>query len=167
MVEVGRMPYAVMNTILDAGHPRGSLNYWLSSFTRGLPDGLIDTMVERFASVPSPMSVLLLEHFHGAVTRVGVTDTAVPHRTEGWNLLIPSVWLDPETTDQNIAWTRESHQAFAPHLDESRWLNYLGDDQHGDAVQAAYGPNYARLLELKRRYDPENVFHHNHNIDPA
>jgi FAD/FMN-containing dehydrogenase len=167
MVEVGRMPYAVMNTILDAGHPRGSLNYWLSSFTRGLPDGLIDTMVERFASVPSPMSVLLLEHFHGAVTRVGVTDTAVPHRTEGWNLLIPSVWLDPETTDQNIAWTRESHQAFAPHLDESRWLNYLGDDQHGDAVQAAYGLNYARLLELKRRYDPENVFHHNHNIDPA
>jgi FAD/FMN-containing dehydrogenase len=167
MVEVGRMPYAVMNTILDGGHPRGSLNYWLSSFTRGLPDELIDTMVERFASVPSPLSVLLLEHFHGAVTRIGVTDTAVPHRAEGWNLLIPSVWLDPETTDENIAWTRETHRVFGPHLDEGRWLNYLGDDQLGDAVQAAYGPNYARLLELKRRYDPENVFHHNHNIDPA
>jgi FAD/FMN-containing dehydrogenase len=167
VVEIGRMPYAVMNTLLDAGYPAGSLNYWLSSFTRGLPDGLIDTMVERFASVPSPMSAILLEHFHGAVTRVGVTDTAVPHRAEGWNLLLPSVWMDPAATDENIAWTRETHRAFGPHLEEARWLNYLGDDQDGDAVRAAYGPNYARLLELKRRYDPENVFHHNHNIVPS
>ena len=129
MVEVGRMPYGVMNTILDGGHPLGGLNYWLSSFTRGLPDELIDTMVDRFASVPSPLSVLLLEHFHGAVTRIGVTDTAVPHRAEGWNLLIPSVWLDPAASDENVAWTRETHRAFSPYLDEGRWLNYLGDDQ--------------------------------------
>jgi FAD/FMN-containing dehydrogenase len=166
MVQVGPMPYAVMNTILDAGYPTGSLNYWLSSFTRGLSDGLIDTMVERFESVPSPMTAILLEHFHGAVTRIGVTDTAVPHRAEGWNLLVPSVWMDPDATDENIAWTRETHQALGPHLDEARWLNYLGDDQDANAVRAAYGPNYQRLLELKRRYDPENVFHHNHNVDP-
>ena len=63
----GAMPYPVMNTILDAGYPTGALNYWLSSFTRGLADELIDTMVERFAIVPSPMNVILLEHFHGAV----------------------------------------------------------------------------------------------------
>jgi FAD/FMN-containing dehydrogenase len=167
MVEVGPMPYPVMNTILDAGYPAGSLNYWLSSFTQGVTDGLIDTMVERFATVPSPMTAILLEHFHGAVTRVGVTDTAVPHRTEGWNLLIPSVWTDPDATDENIAWTRETHRALGPHLDERRWLNYLGDDQDSSAVAAAYGPNFQRLLELKRRYDPENVFHHNHNIDPS
>ena len=167
IVEVGRMPYPVMNTLLDAGYPAGSLNYWLSSFTRGLPDELIDVMVERFASVPSPMTGILLEHFHGAVTRVGVTDTAVPHRAEGWNVLIPSVWMDSAETDENIAWTRETHSAFSPHLEDARWLNYLGDDQGTDAVQAAYGPNYDRLLDLKRRYDPENVFHHNHNIDPT
>jgi FAD/FMN-containing dehydrogenase len=166
MVQVGPMPYAVMNTILDAGYPTGSLNYWLSSFTRGLSDGLIDTMVERFESVPSPMTAILLEHFHGAVTQVGVTDTAVPHRAEGWNLLVPSVWMDPDATDENIAWTRATHQALGPHLEEARWLNYLGDDQDANAVRAAYGPNYQRLLELKRRYDPENVFHHNHNVDP-
>jgi FAD/FMN-containing dehydrogenase len=166
IVEVGQMPYPVMNTLLDAGYPTGALNYWLSSFTRGLPDELIEAMVERFASVPSPMTGILLEHFHGAVTRVGVTDTAIPHRTEGWNLLIPSVWMDPTATDENIAWTRETHRALTPHLEQARWLNYLGDDQGADAVQAAYGPNYQRLLDLKRRYDPENVFHHNHNIDP-
>jgi FAD/FMN-containing dehydrogenase len=167
VVDVGPMPYPVMNTILDEGFPRGSLNYWLSSFTQGLTDGLIDTMIERFASVPSPMSALLLEHFHGAVTRVGVSDTAVPHRAEGWNLVIPAVWLDPADSEENIAWARETHRALAPHLDERRWLNYLGDDQGGDAVRAAYGPNYDRLLEVKRRYDPENVFRHNHNIDPT
>jgi FAD/FMN-containing dehydrogenase len=167
VVEVGPMPYPVMNTLLDAGFPTGSLNYWLSSFARGLADGLIDTMVERFASVPSPMSAILLEHFHGAVTRVGVTDTAVPHRAEGWNLVLPSVWLDPAATDENVAWTRETHRALRPHLDEARWLNYLGDDQGMDAVRAAYGPNYGRLRDVKRRHDPENVFHHNHNIDPS
>jgi FAD/FMN-containing dehydrogenase len=167
VVEVGQMPYPVMNTLIDAGFPAGSLNYWLSSFTRGLPDGLLDTMVERFASVPSPMTPIILENFHGAVTRVGVTDTAVPHRAEGWNLLISSVWMDPAATDENIAWTRETHSALAPHLDEARWLNYLGVDQGDDAVRGAYGPNYERLVELKRRYDPENIFHHNHNIDPG
>jgi FAD/FMN-containing dehydrogenase len=166
MTQVGPMPYPQMNTLLDAGYPMGSLNYWLSSFTRGLPDALIDAAVERFASVPSTMTAILLEHFHGAVTRVAPTDTAVPHRESGWNLLIPSVWTDPSATEANTRWTRETHAALAPHLAARRWLNYLGDDQAEDAVQAAYGPNYHRLREIKRRYDPTNVFHLNHNIAP-
>ena len=166
MTEVGQMPYPVMNTLLDDGFPSGSMNYWMSSFTAGLSDGLIDTMVDRFATVPSIMSSILLEHFHGAVTRVGVTDTAVPHREEGWNLLIPSVWTDPAATEENIRWTKESHAAFSEHLVERRWLNYLTDDQGESAVRAAYGPNWDRLVEVKRRYDPKNVFHLNQNIAP-
>jgi FAD/FMN-containing dehydrogenase len=166
MVEVGPMPYPVINTILDPGYPTGSLNYWLSSFTRGLDDGLIDTVVERFATTPSPMNAIVFEHFHGAVTRIGVTDTAVPHREPGWNLLIPSVWTDPAETDANIAWTRQTFAALREHFVSRRWLNYLGDDQGSDAIRAAYGPNYDRLLDVKRRYDPENVFHLNHNIAP-
>jgi FAD/FMN-containing dehydrogenase len=166
MVEVGPMPYPVMNTLLDAGFPDGSLNYWLSSFTRGLPDELIDIAVERFATAPSPMTAILLEHFHGAVTRVGATETAVPHRDEGWNLLIPSVWTDAAESEANIAWSRETFAAMRPHLGSGRWLNYLGDDQAEDAIRAAYGPNYERLREVKRRYDPDNIFHLNHNIVP-
>jgi FAD/FMN-containing dehydrogenase len=166
MVEVGPMPYPVMNSLLDDGFPAGTLNYWLSSFTSGLTDGFVETAVERFSTVPSPMSAIILEHFHGAVTRIPVEAAAVPHREEGWNLLIPSVWADPADSEANIAWTRESHAAFAEHLTERRWLNYLGDDQDADAVRGAYGPNYERLVELKRRYDPENFFHHNHNIEP-
>jgi FAD/FMN-containing dehydrogenase len=165
-VEVGPMPYPVMNTILDEAYPAGALSYWLSSFTRGLPDELIEIAAERFASVPSPMTVMLFEHFHGAVTRVGVTETAVPHREEGWNLLIPSVWMDPADTEANIAWTRGTFAALRPHFGTGRWLNYLGDDQAEDAIRAAYGPNYDRLGEVKRQYDPENVFHLNHNIVP-
>jgi FAD/FMN-containing dehydrogenase len=167
VVDVGPMPYPVMNTIIDAAFPAGSLNYWLSSFSSGLPDELIDTMAKRYAVVPSPMSAIVLEHFHGAVTRVGVTETAVPHREPGWNVLIPSVWTDPAETDANIAWGRETHAAFKEHLTDRRWLNYLGDDQTEDAIRGAYGPNYDRLARIKAKWDPDNVFRHNHNIAPA
>jgi FAD/FMN-containing dehydrogenase len=166
VVDVGPIPYPVMNTLLDGGFPAGSLNYWLSSFTRGLPDELIGIAVERFATVPSPMTSILFEHFHGAVTCVGPTETAVPHRDRGWNLLIPSVWTDPAENEANIAWSRETFASMRPHFGNGRWLNYLGDDQADDAIRAAYGPNYDRLREVKRRYDPDNVFHLNHNITP-
>jgi FAD/FMN-containing dehydrogenase len=165
-VQVERMPYPQMNTLLDAGFPHGAFNYWLSSFTQGLSDQLIDTAVERFAGVPSPMTSILFEHFHGAVTRIGTTDTAVPHREPGWNLLIPSVWTDAADTDNNISWTRETFAGLRPGFASGRWLNYLGDDQSDDAIHAAYGPNYTRLREIKRRYDPQNIFHLNHNIAP-
>ena len=167
LVDVGPMPYPVMNTILDDGFPTGSLNYWMSSFTGGLTDALIDLAVERFKTTPSPMNAILFEHFHGAVTRVPVTDTAVPHRQEGFNLLIPSVWLDPADTEKNKTWTRETHAALSEHLVERRWVNYLTDDQGAGAVRAAYGPNWERLVKVKSRVDPANVFHRNQNIPPG
>jgi FAD/FMN-containing dehydrogenase len=167
MVELGPMPYAVMNTLLDDGFPRGALNYWKSSFVESLDDELIDLAIERFETTPSPLNAMLFEHFHGAVTRVGVSDTAVPHREAGYNLVMPSVWLDAADTEANIAWTRATFDLFSPYFAERRWLNYFSDDDGADAVRAAYGPNYDRLVELKRRYDPENAFHLNHNIDPV
>ncbi len=166
VVEVHRMPYPVMNTLLDPGYPRGACNYWLSNFTAGMDDGLIDAAFERFATTPSPMNAILFEHFHGAVTRVPVEATAVPHREPGFNLVLPSIWLDPAETEANVAWTRDTQAALAEHLTERRWLNYLADDQGTAAIRGAYGPNYDRLVALKRRVDPDNVFHHNHNIEP-
>jgi FAD/FMN-containing dehydrogenase len=166
MTHVEPMPYPVMNTLLDEGYPKGALNYWLSSFTAGLSDELIDTMIQRFQSIPSPMSAMVLEHFHGAVTRIDPTATAVPHRETGFNLLLTSEWLDPADTVENIAWTKDTVAAVSEHLAARRWLNYLGDDQADDAIRAAYGPNFDRLREVKRRYDPGNVFHLNHNIVP-
>jgi FAD/FMN-containing dehydrogenase len=155
-----------MNTLLDGGFPDGAFNYWRSSFTEGLSDGLIDAAVESFAAAASPMASMLFEHFHGAVTRIGATDTAVPHRAPGWNLLIPTIWTERADTEANVRWTRETHSVLQPHLASGRWLNYLADDEAEDAIRAAYGPNYERLREIKRRYDPDNVFQLNHNISP-
>lgn len=166
MTEVGPMPYPVVNTMFDPAYPRAALNYWKSSFLRSLDDALIDASVEAFASTPSPMTLIVFEHLHGAVARVGVMDTPVPHR-EGYSALITSVWTDPGATEENIAWTRAAFGAMRPFFADHRWLNYFSDDDQTDAVRAAYGPNYDRLVEVKRRYDPDNVFHLNHNIDPA
>ena len=167
MEMLGPMPYPPINAMLDAGYPRGALNYWKSNFITELSDSLIDEAITRFATTPSTMNAIMIEHYHGAVTRVAPTDTAVPHRTAGYNLLLPSVWLDPADTEANIAWTRETYDAFRPSFAEGRWLNYLGDDEQIDAVRAAYGPNYDRLGRIKREYDPDNIFHLNQNIEPA
>ena len=167
MSEIGPMPYPVVNTLLDPAYPRGALNYWKSSFLKSLDDELIDTTIEAFAATPSLMTLIAFEHFHGAVTRIGVTDTPVPHREVGYSVLITSVWTDPGGTDENVTWTQAAYDAMRPFFADRRWLNYFSDDDRAEAIRAAYGPNYDRLVEVKRKYDPDNVFHLNHNIDPT
>jgi FAD/FMN-containing dehydrogenase len=166
LVQVGPMPYQVINTILDAAFPRGALNYWKSSFIKALDDDVIGAMIDRFSACPSMMTGIVIEHFHGAVTRIEVTDTAVPHREPGYNFLAASVWTNPAETDQNVAWTRATYIDMEPYFARRRYVNYLGDDEAPDAVENAYGPNYPRLVEIKRRYDPGNLFRLNHNIKP-
>jgi len=166
MDAIGPMPYCQLNAMLDAAYPKGALNYWKSSFLARLSDDAIDTMIECFARCPTPMGQMLLEHFHGAATRVGVGDTAFPHRAEGYNLLVLSEWMDPANTDRCIAWARETYAAMQPFMASGRYVNYLDDDETGDPVAAAYGPNYRRLQELKTKYDPNNFFHMNQNIRP-
>jgi len=167
MDTIGPTSYEATNTMLDAGFPRGALNYWKSSFLEGLTDEAIDTLVARFAACPSPMSGLVLEHFHGAATRVGVGETAVPHRREGYNLLVVSEWLDPAASARNIAWARDSYDAMRPWLASGRYANYLSDEDGEEATQAAYGSNYRRLRVLKAKYDPTNLFRLNQNIRPG
>jgi FAD/FMN-containing dehydrogenase len=168
MDAIGPMPYSTVNTLFDAGFPRGALNYWKSSFLAALPDAAIDAMIERFAAAPSPMSGLLLEHFHGAATRVGPTETAFPHRSVGYNFLAAGEWLEASAAGANVAWAREAYAAMAPHFAGGRYVNYLNADEVGEdsAVAAAFGPNWKRLREVKRHYDPDNVFHLNQNIKP-
>jgi FAD/FMN-containing dehydrogenase len=160
------MPYCEVNAMLDAAYPKGALNYWKSSFLAQLSDDAIDRMIACFVECPTPMGQVLIEHFHGAATRVGVGDTAFPHRAEGYNLVLLSEWMDPAGTDRCIAWARDTYAALQPFVGAGRYVNYLGDDEEGDPVAAAYGTNYQRLRELKTRYDPENFFHMNQNIPP-
>jgi FAD/FMN-containing dehydrogenase len=167
MVQIGPMPYEAVCQMLDGAYPRGALNYWKSSFLRDLSDDAIDTLVGRFGEVPTPLASVVIEHFHGAVTRVPVEETPVPHRHEGFNVALTTVWPDPSLTDASIAWTRGTYDALGPYFAEGRWLNYLGTDETEDAVAAAYGPNYARLARVKAAYDPGNLFRLNMNIEPG
>jgi len=166
MDALGAMPYTALNQMLDAGYPKGALNYWKSSFLSALTDEAIDTLVDCYSRVPSPMTGIIIEHAHGALARVGVSATAFPHRAAGYNLLFLSEWTDAAATDRNIAWTRESYAAMRPFLGAGRYVNYLDQDEGGDPAADAYGPNYARLRELKTKFDPTNFFHLNQNIRP-
>lgn len=167
MVEVGPMPYPVINTLLDEGFPSGALNYWKSSFLENITDEYIDTVTDKFAACPSPMGGIVIEHFHGQVTRVDPTATAFPHRDRSYNNLIIGQWVDPANTEENTLWVKDTYNSLEPFFSSSRYVNYLDDDEQADAVPKAYGVVYDRLVEVKRRYDPDNVFHLNQNIDPS
>lgn len=163
---VGPIPYCELNRMLDANYPRGAFNYWKSSFLMELSDAAIATMIECFARCPTPIGQLLLEHIHGAATRFGAGDTAFPHREEGYNFLILTQWTEASDASRCIAWTRETYERMRPFFASGRYVNYLDDDETGDPVAAAYGPNYRRLQRIKAKYDPTNFFRMNQNIRP-
>jgi FAD/FMN-containing dehydrogenase len=166
MDAMGPISYCQQNGLLDAALPKGALNYWKSQFLTDLSDDCINTMVEVFASCPSPMSQVVIEHFHGAASRVPVKDTACAMRITGFNVVIISQWMDPRDNDRCIAWGRDVYAALGPYLGSTRYVNYLDQDEAGDPAAVAYAANYPRLRELKTKYDPENVFHVNVNIRP-
>jgi len=165
MSTIGPMPYSEVNAMLDASVPRGALNYWKSTFLEELNADAIRCIIDRYATVPSPMTQIIVEHFHGAVARVPADATAFPHRREGYNLLILGQWLAPSDNDRCIAWVRDTYDALQPFRAAARYVNYLDNDEE-NGLPAAYGANYKRLRELKTRYDPANFFHLNQNIAP-
>jgi len=163
---VRRMRYPLMNTGVDWLFPAGALSYWKSAFFSELSDRAVGVMTDAFERAPSELCALIIEEIHGAVTRVSPTATAYPHREPGFNLLLISGWTDPAQTDAGIAWARETFAALQPDMADRSYTNYLSaDDLH--RVTQAYGPNLERLVELKRRYDPDNLFRLNQNIDPS
>jgi FAD/FMN-containing dehydrogenase len=166
MNALGPMQYAALNQMLDGGFPQGALNYWKSTFVRELSDEVIDTVIDVFVDCPAPMSGILFERWHGAMQRVAPDATAYGLRELGDNLLIVSEWLDPALTESAIAWAREAYAAITPFRASGNYVNYLGDDTTAADIAAAYGPNYARLAQLKAKYDPGNFFHMNQNIRP-
>jgi FAD/FMN-containing dehydrogenase len=160
------IPYCAQNGLLDGAFPKGALNYWKSSFLTDLSDASIKMIIECFEACQSPMSQIVIEHFHGAASRVPVADTACAMRVSGFNVVIISQWTEPRDTDQGIKWCKDTYGALQPYFGSARYLNYLGDDEAGDPAAVAYGPNYPRLRELKTKYDPDNFFHVNVNIRP-
>src|SRR5262249_27430893 len=166
MDHMGPIPYTVQNGLLDGAFPRGALSYWKAQFRTDLSDACIATLVEHFERAPSPLCQIVIEHFHGAASRVPVDATACSMRVTGFNVAIISQWLDPKDTDRGIRWAKETHAALGLFLAPMRYVNYLEDDVEGDAAAVAYGPNYARLRQVKAKDGPDHVLHVNVNVRP-
>jgi FAD/FMN-containing dehydrogenase len=164
--QVGSVPYADWQAGPDAGFPRGRQHYWKAGWLRDLTEAALDTLLHHLRAMPSAFSGIGLQHMCGAAARVAPEATAFAHRVEQYDMLILSQWDDPAESERNIAWTRALFDAMRPHLADAVYVNNLGDEGQ-DRVRAAYGVNHPRLVEVKRAYDPDNVFRLNQNITPA
>jgi FAD/FMN-containing dehydrogenase len=160
------MPYVQMQSLLDGGFPHGNRYYWKSGFVQDLSDEAIDVIVSQAAAVPSPYTAIILEYYGGAAAREPEGGTAYPHRDALFDLVIISNWVDAQDDNVNIGWTKTIWQAMEKHLSNKVYVNALGVEGQ-ERVREAYGKNYERLAELKRKYDPDNFFRMNQNIIPG
>jgi len=162
----GPMPYVALQTMLDASVPHGLHNYNRAEWLEDLTDDAIAVLVEHVERISSPLSQVILARMGGAVARVPVDATAFPHRQARNLLWIVSAWRPDEDAEPHLRWAREIGDAVKPYAAGGVYVNALGDEP-ADRVRSAYGSNWQRLTQVKRRYDPDNVFRHNANIEPA
>ncbi len=162
-------PYNQIQRMADFAFPPGLRNYWKSGYLTALSDEAIDVMVDHFTRVPSPRTVVVLEHNgDGALERVPDAATSFGHRHWPYNFVVTSAWADPQDDERNIAWTRGLHEAMRPFLASAAYLNYYAGDEGQEGLEAAYGMDkLRRLAVLKTKYDPGNVFRMNQNVAPA
>ena len=159
--------YVQLNTLFDAAVPYGGVQrYWKSSFLDELGDQLLDIMVARAAKLLSPMSMVLFFHMHGAAARVDRDATAFGLRRDQWDYDAISQWNDPAETAGHIRWTRDYWTAVEPFASGEVYVNHL-DAEEATRIRAAYSGNYERLVALKNKYDPANLFRMNQNIRPT
>jgi FAD/FMN-containing dehydrogenase len=163
---IERRPYVEMQTITDESWPPGRFYYWKSSLTCGLSDDLIEALLDAGKRMPKPYSMMYLQQLHGAASRVGPADTAFPHRFDHYNCGAMLETDERATADDGIRWSRETWEAIQPFVERSNYVNDLGEGDD-DRVPEAYGACYERLVALKNRYDPTNIFHLNQNIKPT
>jgi FAD/FMN-containing dehydrogenase len=163
---MGPIPYTQMQTLINAAAPHGNRYYWKSNFMEELSDESIDVIISYAASVPSPLSIILLEYYGGASIRDPAGGTAFPHRTAQFDLVIISNWLEKQDDETNINWTRNFWEAIQPYSSHKVYVNVLGVEGE-ERVKEAYGESYPRLAALKSMYDPGNLFRLNQNIKPT
>lgn len=162
----GPMPYVGLQSMLDPTAPAGQRQYWKAGYLRSLEPGLVDALLEWAARKPVPFSQIHLHQMGGAVSQVAPDATAFTHRDAAFTLNILGAWEGTEGDEAGIAWARGTFAAVEQWTDGT-YVNFLGAEGE-DRVRSAYGPvAHARLAELKRQYDPDNVFHLNQNIRPA
>jgi FAD/FMN-containing dehydrogenase len=164
---VAPMPYPTLQSMFDAGYPKGHQWYWKADFIKELPDAAIEQHIKFGGSLPTPQSTMHLYPIDGAAGRVGAIDTAWAYRDAKWGMVIVGVDPDPSKKEVLIEWTRAYWQAIHPYSAGGAYVNMMMDNEGEERVRASYRHNYARLTQIKRKYDPANLFRRNQNIEPA
>jgi FAD/FMN-containing dehydrogenase len=162
----GTKKYTELQSMLDISAPAGVHYYLKCPFLRELTDEVLRLIVDHCEDLPTEQTQVVLEHMHGAASRVPVGDTAFGLRRTHYSINIMSGWTDPAMAEKCIDWARTLSSALEAFGASDAYVNYLGDEG-SSAVRASYGANYERLAQLKQKYDPENFFRFNQNIVPA
>jgi FAD/FMN-containing dehydrogenase len=166
---VGPLPYTSLQSMLDAATPEGRQNYEKAHFFSSLSDGAIDTLIDGFSKVTSPLSMLALQQVGGEMQRGAGQMAAYSHRDALYNLVIFTAWEDPGESEVHIKWTRDIWAALEPYSTGGVYVNDIGreSEEGAEQIRSAFGAGYQRLVELKNKYDPTNLFRHNQNIRPT
>jgi FAD/FMN-containing dehydrogenase len=166
----GQIPYCDVQKLFDPLYPAGEFRcYWKSHLLSRLTDEVIAEAIENAAASPSDKSISSLWNFGGATAAVPAEATAFGDRSFGWMYSLDSVWRDPADDEAVMGWTRSAWNRTRRHSHEGRlYLNFAGQDADSDELtRSAFGKNYGRLAQVKKRYDPGNMFRFNQNIRPG
>jgi FAD/FMN-containing dehydrogenase len=162
---VGAMPYEAWQKAFDPLLAPGARNYWKSHNFIHLSDDAIDVVLRYAGTLPSPQCEIFLGLIGGKANARAPDATAYPHRNVQFAMNVHGRWTDPADDATVVGWAREFFAAAAPHAAGSVYINFLTQDE-GARIHEAYGANYQRLVDIKQRYDPDNLFRFNHNIRP-
>ena len=162
---IGPHPYAGWQQAFDPLLAPGARNYWKSHNFVEFTDEMIDAFVEYGESLPTPESEIAIAQLGGATNDVPIDATAYPHRDAEFLMNLHTRWMDPAKDDECIAWARSCYDAMAPHATGGVYANFIPEEVGEEP--AAYRENYDRLVELKGKYDPDNLFHLNQNVPPT
>jgi FAD/FMN-containing dehydrogenase len=162
---VGIMPFIAWQQGFDPLLTPGARNYWKSHNFAELSDGAIDTVIEYAGKIPSPQCEIFIALMGGEANRVAADATAYAHRDVNFVLNVHGRWTEADEDDKCIAWSRDFFDAATPYAMGGVYVNFMTEEET-DRIGLAYGPNYDRLVQIKQKYDPDNLFKMNQNIKP-
>jgi FAD/FMN-containing dehydrogenase len=162
---VGAMPYPALNSAFDGLVPPGLQHYWKANFVKELTNEAIEAHAEHGPKIPVVNSTMHIYPINGACHRVASDQTAFAYRDANFATVIAGMWPDPAQNTANIKWVKDYYDATAPHSESGGYINFMAEDDQS-RIKDNYKGNYKRLVDVKRKYDGDNVFHVNQNIKP-
>ena len=162
---VGSLPYPALNGAFDPIFPKGIRSYWKGAFVKELTDAAIEAHIEHGSKVPEVSATMHLYPINGACHDVASEDSAFAYRDANFAPVFIAAWDGADKDAERTKWVRDYYEAIAPHSEPGGYINFMDDDDQGK-IRDNYRQNYDRLVQVKRTYDPHNLFHLNQNIKP-